>query len=143
MRYSANEYARALYEVIRDKSDSESEQTINKFLSDMKDRGQMALLPEILKEMPDAIKATEGIEDVLIETAYDIDDQTVSAALRALGKNESEVEVTTAKNPELLGGIKVKGRDTVMDASLKGRLNMLREAFARPADSRLGTDANT
>jgi len=124
-----------LYEVIRDSDDAAAEQAIKKFIDDMKERGQLALLPEILKEMPAAIKTVEGIEDVTIESAHDIDEQTVLDAVKALGKTEDKVEVTRIKNPELIGGIKIRGRDTVIDATLKGRLMKLRDAFAKPVST--------
>jgi F-type H+-transporting ATPase subunit delta len=131
MRYTASEYARALYEVLSEQDESQADETISRFVSDMKDRGQLALLPEVLKEMPAAIKNAQGIEDVLIESAHEIDQATAEAALKALGKRAEDVEVTLAQNEGLIGGIRVKGRDTVIDASVRGRLNKLRDAFLK------------
>jgi len=68
---------------------------------------------------------------VLIESAHEIDQATAEAALKALGKRAEDVEVTLAQNEGLIGGIRVKGRDTVIDASVRGRLNKLRDAFLR------------
>ncbi|MFH1047730.1 MAG: F0F1 ATP synthase subunit delta [Patescibacteria group bacterium] len=131
MQYSSKEYARALYEVIRGMKDKEAEQAIVKFVADMKSRGLLALLPEILKALPTTIKMVDGIEDVVIESAHDLDDATVAGAVKALGKKQSEVEVRQIINPEIIGGIKVRGRDTVLDASLRGRIQKLREEFAK------------
>ncbi|MBU0624844.1 F0F1 ATP synthase subunit delta [Patescibacteria group bacterium] len=131
MRYSAKEYARALYEVLREQDSKTAEKTIKNFVTNLREHRLVALLPEILKELPAASKKVDGIEDVLIESAYEIDPATQAAALRALNKTAAQVEVTKTCKPNLIGGIRVRGRDTVFDATLKGRLQKLREALAK------------
>lgn len=129
MIYSSSEYAEALYLSLREKSEAEIEKTAAYFRSLMEKRGLVALLPEILKAMPAAIKRVEGTEDVLIETAHGLDERMKSGAVRAIGRKEDEVDVVVRVNPDLLGGIRVRGRDTLYDATLKDRLNRMREAF--------------
>jgi F-type H+-transporting ATPase subunit delta len=131
MRYSAAEYAQALYWVMRTKSDTEVEQAIGEFVIDMQRRGLLALLPEIQKELPAAIKTIEGIEDIVIESAYTLDDDMVKASLTALGKDEKKVEVSRIINQHLIGGIRIRGQDTVLDASFRGRLQKLKDAFVK------------
>ncbi|MFC1638964.1 FoF1 ATP synthase subunit delta [Patescibacteria group bacterium] len=135
MRYSAAEYARALYEVTREQDDAAARQTVERFVTDMKARGLLAILPEVLREMPAAARAADGIEDVEIEVAHELDKETRKAAVAALGKKEDEVEVTERVNPDVIGGIRVRGRDTAVDATVRGRLERLRLAFNKPVSN--------
>jgi len=129
MIYSSTEYAEALYLSIRDKSDSDTKKAMTGFVASMEKRGLIALLPEVLKAMPAAIKKVEGTEDVLVETAHGISEKMTAEAVRAIGKEADEVEITSRVNPELLGGVRVRGKDMLYDATLKDRLNRLNDAF--------------
>jgi F-type H+-transporting ATPase subunit delta len=131
MIYSSSEYAEALYMSVRDKKDAEAKKTLVEFISSMEERGLVALLPEIMKAMPKAIKKVEGTEDVLIESAHELDEKTKNAAVSAIGRKAEEVDIQTRVNPELLGGIKVRGKDTLYDATLKNKLGRLRDSFVR------------
>ncbi|MEA3249464.1 MAG: F0F1 ATP synthase subunit delta [Patescibacteria group bacterium] len=131
MIYSSSEYAEALYLSIREKSDEEAGKAVGEFVESMKGRGLLALLPEILKAMPAAVKRMEGTEDVLVETAHEISDDIRNEAIKVIGKKEDEVEISTRVNPDLLGGIKVRGKDTLYDATLKNKLGRMRDAFVK------------
>lgn len=131
MLYTSSEYAEALYLSIKDKNDKEADKVVVEFVDSMKGRGLMALLPEILKALPGAVKRVDGTEDVLVETAHEIGDDIKSQAVRMIGKKEDEVELTTRVNPDLLGGIRVRGQDTLYDASLKNSLRRLKDALAK------------
>jgi len=131
MIYSSAEYAEALYLSIREKSDGDIKRAVTGFVSSMEKRGLIALLPEIMKAMPAAIKKVEGTEDVLVETAHGISEKMAAEAVKAIGKKAEEVEITSRVNPELLGGVRVRGKDTLYDATLKNRLGRLREAFIK------------
>lgn len=133
MRYSAEQYAKALYQVLRDKDEDEIRKTIEKFVSDMKEDGLIALLPAILEEMPPAIKQAEGIEDIYVDIAHEIRDDLQELALDILDKKEGEAEVSVRVRPEVIGGIRIRGKDTVYDATVKNRIDRLRDSFVHAA----------
>lgn len=129
MIYSSAEYAEALYLSVREKGDGEARKALRNFVAAMKGRGLIALLPEVMKAMSGAIKRVEGTEDVLIETAHEMDDSLRADAVRAIGRKAEEVNVSVRVNPDMLGGIRVRGRDTLYDATVKDKLNRLKDAF--------------
>jgi F-type H+-transporting ATPase subunit delta len=131
MIYSSSEYAEALYLSIRDKSDEDAGKAVAEFVESMKKRGLVALLPEILKAMPAAVKRVDGTEDVLVETAHEISDDVRKQAIRVIDKKEDEVEISARVNPDLLGGIKVRGKDMLYDATLRNKLGRLKDALVR------------
>jgi F-type H+-transporting ATPase subunit delta len=131
MRYGAKEYARALYEELRKQSENAAKKTIKRFVADLMERRLAALLPEIIKELPAAIKKTDDIEDVIIESAHELDQTTQNAILQILDKNSERIEVTVIRNPKLIGGIRIRGRDTLFDATVKGKLQKLRTILVK------------
>ncbi len=131
MIYSSSEYAEALYLSVREKGDKEAAGTLRDFVSSMRKRGLMALLPDIMKALPEAIKRVEGIEDVVIETAHELDGKLEKEAVKAIGRDADEVEITTRVNPELIGGIRVRGKDTLYDATIRNKLGRMRDAFIK------------
>jgi len=131
MIYSSSEYAEALYLAVRGKDDRDTEKVLRDFVSSMSGRGLVALLPEIMKAMPAAVKRVEGTEDVLIETAHELPEELRAEAVKAIGKEAADVDIAVRVNPELIGGIKVRGRDILYDATIKNKLGRMREAFIK------------
>jgi F-type H+-transporting ATPase subunit delta len=131
MRYGAKEYARALYEELRQQNENAAKKTIKRFVADLIERRLTALLPEIIKELPAAIKKTDDIEDIIVESAHELTQTTQNAILQILNKNPERIEVTVIRNPKLIGGIRIRGRDTLFDATVKGKLQKLRTLLVK------------
>lgn len=95
-------------------------------------QGRARQLPEILDEL--AALAAEAKEAVVAEvrTAVPLEDgqreELAKALSQATGK---KVELKELVDPSLLGGIVAKVGDTVIDGSVKHRLEQLREQVRR------------
>ena len=91
-------------------------------------QGRARQLPQILEELSDL--AAEAREAVVAEvrTAVPLDDsqrqQLASALSSATGK---KVEVKVVVDPSVVGGIVAKVGDTVIDGSVRRRLEQLKE----------------
>ena len=60
----------------------------------------------------------------------DLDDAICDRLAQVLGgKLEREVNVSTTTDSDLLGGVLIRAGDTVIDGSVRGRLNKLAEAM--------------
>jgi len=87
---------------------------------------RLLLLPEITLLYQQLRNEHEGTLDVLVESAYALqaaERNQLAAALKArLGR---DVRVTSEKNPELIGGLRIRAGDLVIDASVAGQLSRL------------------
>jgi F-type H+-transporting ATPase subunit delta len=94
--------------------------------------GRSRDLPAIADELAARAAAERDRAIAEVRTAFELDEETVqrlAAALsRATGK---QVEVKTVIDPSLLGGVVARVGDTVIDGSLRHRLEGLRQALQR------------
>ena len=94
--------------------------------------GRSRDLPAIADELAARAAAERDRAIAEVRTAFELDEETVqrlAAALsRATGK---QVEVKTVIDPSVLGGVVARVGDTVIDGSLRHRLEGLRQALQR------------
>ena len=94
--------------------------------------GRSSALPAIADRLAEQAAAERDRAVAEVRTAFELDEETVgrlAAALsRATGK---QVEVKTVVDPSLLGGLVTVVGDTVIDGSLRHRLEGLRQALQR------------
>lgn len=88
--------------------------------------GDMHLLPDVVKEV---LKSTrEEIVIARVTTAKPLTaEQEKNLQERLQDKFNKRVKLKTKEDPELLGGLKVQVGDTVIDSTLRGRLDRLRD----------------
>src|SRR5579884_1927895 len=86
------------------------------------------LVPQILTEFRDLYRSSQGIEEARVTVAHQIDDaekQRIAAKLSSItGK---KVDLTVQVDPRILGGVVVQMGDRLVDASVSGRLQRLRQ----------------
>lgn len=88
--------------------------------------GRLALLPEIASTFEELKAQDEGTLDAEITSAAKLNDAQVKTLVSRLQiKFGKKVEATVKVDPEIIGGIKIVVGDTVIDASVRGRLQEL------------------
>ena len=89
--------------------------------------GRLILLPQI-RELFDALKdEAEGVARAHISSAFAIDDEQLSRLKSALQKRFGRtIEATVSVDPQLIGGAIVVVGDTVIDASVQGELQSMK-----------------
>jgi F-type H+-transporting ATPase subunit delta len=88
--------------------------------------GRLALMPEIASIYEGLKAQDEGTLDAEITAAAKLDDAQVKTLVTQLQiKFGKKVEATVKVDPEIIGGIKIVVGDTVIDASVRGRLQEL------------------
>lgn len=72
----------------------------------------------------------EGILSGIVESAMPLDNATVSELRLQLEKSFSQkINIECRTNPEILGGLRIRVGNTVMDGSITGKLESLRNAL--------------
>ena len=89
-------------------------------------------LPAIADQLA-ALAAAERAKAIAeVRTAFELDEDTVRRLAEALSRaTGKQVEVKTVIDPSLVGGVVARVGDTVIDGSLRHRLEGLRQALQR------------
>lgn len=95
------------------------------------DNRRLPLLPEI-SEIFEILKAAkEKSVDVELTTAYALSDALVEQLTQALQKRlDRQVKLHTSIDQGLIGGAVIRAGDTVIDSSVRGKLNKLAESLS-------------
>jgi F-type H+-transporting ATPase subunit delta len=96
------------------------------------ERGRFAIMPAVSDEYDDLVRRSRGIVGVTVTSPTPL----ASAELAALEKRieqlaGAKVEITTATDPTLIGGLSVMIGDLQIDASVAGRLRRLRKQLVQ------------
>ena len=101
------------------------------FLEALADAGRLKLLPDIAALYAQLRAEAEHVVKATITSATVLDAAELSKLHDALKRRfGSEVEITTAVNPELIGGAVIDAGDVVIDGSLRNKLARLESALA-------------
>ncbi|MEL0028013.1 MAG: F0F1 ATP synthase subunit delta, partial [Perlucidibaca sp.] len=118
----AEQQADAVLKVCGDRLDTAGKN----FISNLAANKRLAILPAISAQF-DALRAqAEGVVDVQVTTAQALDDaQTRSLAQTLTQKLSRQVSISSDVDASLIGGVVIRAGDTVIDASVRGKLAQL------------------
>lgn len=96
------------------------------FVKLLVENDRVAVLPDMAAMFERLRSEYEGAVDVVIESALAVDptqEQALAQALkRKLGRN---VRVSSTQHPDLIGGVRIRAGDLVIDGSVQGQLEKL------------------
>lgn len=105
--------------------------TRRNFITLLAESGRLLVAPEIHTLFEKLHDEAEGIVDVKVVSAYQLKDEQQSKIKqmmsRRLGK---DVNVSSETDETLIGGVVIRAGDSVIDASIRGRLKQLSQNFA-------------
>jgi F-type H+-transporting ATPase subunit delta len=91
-------------------------------------RGNLELLSPIASEYQRLLNQKRGIVSAVVTSAKPLTaDEDAAVRARVAQLTGATVDVTTAVDPDLIGGLTVRIGDRLIDASVRGRLERLRE----------------
>lgn len=100
------------------------------FLTLLSNKGREVLLEDALKAFTDEYNKHSGIIDVEVKSAKILDKAQIEALQKALEKSTSKkVNLDLIVQEDLRGGMSVKIGDTVIDGTIKHKLNQLETLF--------------
>ncbi len=116
-----------LFEVAGDSFDAAAKNFVRVLL----DGGRVLVTPDIAVLFEQMKARTEGKVEVEVVSAYALEAEQegviADAVKRRVGK---EVDIKSTVDPALVGGVIIRIGDTVIDASLRGRLKQLATGFS-------------
>lgn len=98
------------------------------FLNLLADKRRTSLLGDIKQGFDELLRAHSNIVSATATTAVPLSAAQLAALEKALEQRTGkDIELTTSVDPSLMGGILVRIGDTVLDGTVKGKLDRLRE----------------
>jgi F-type H+-transporting ATPase subunit delta len=97
------------------------------------DNGRLEELPEVAVAFRTLVREREQQLDVHVTTAIDLSsDLRAKLEQRLSSSTGKQVQLHTSVDPNIIGGLVVRHGDTLVDTSLRGRLESLRLELSRP-----------
>ena len=91
------------------------------------ERGRFAVLPDVSTEYDALVRKSRGIVAATVTTPEPLSQRELAAVKKRVEQLAgAHVELSTATDPTLLGGLRVRIGDLQIDASVSGRLERLR-----------------
>lgn len=110
---------------------TDADELVHNFVRVVVDKGRVAELPEIARELDELVAREQGRLTLELTTAHPLEDgeaaQIVAQIERASGRT---VEATRRVDPALIGGLVLQIGSLRVDASVRGRLDRLRRDLA-------------
>ena len=92
------------------------------------ERGKVHALPRISEEYTRLLNMHRGVVMATVTSAMPLTaDETAAIRSRVEAMARATVDLTEKVDPDLLGGLTIQVRDQLLDASIRGRLERLRD----------------
>lgn len=136
MKYSAKQYAVALYESVKGKSKKEAEKAIDNFFALLKNRNELSSVEKIAEEFEKYSLRQEGVLSGEIVVAHKISEEAKKEIAKKIihklsDKKIKELNFKERADKELIGGFKIKVEDILVDASIGGLLNKMKRELIK------------
>lgn len=118
------QYGKILYESTKELKGADLESVIKNFISFLREEQMISKATYIMREFETYAKKQEGIEQIEIVSVRLLSETQIKEISKHFG---SQVEASVTMDPSLIGGIKVKTENTILDGSIKGQLEKLKQ----------------
>jgi F-type H+-transporting ATPase subunit delta len=109
-----------------------ADETVVNFLELLTEKHRMPAIFRIRRELDALWEEENKLLPVEITSAVALDDATVERIGREIGEQTGrKVELTRSVDPEVLGGIVLRVGNSILDASIRNRLDQLRREVAK------------
>ena len=87
---------------------------------------RLSIAPQIAEQYEALKSESQGVLEVDVVSAFPVDDDQKEAIANALkAKLGRDINITTSEDPELIGGMRIRAGDLVIDGSVQGQLTKL------------------
>jgi len=103
---------------------------LKRMLDKMIARGRLAVLPFIIEYLEKEICKREGIQLVIVKTAYKLEKSFINEMTEILKEKFGKgIRLKNVVDERLLGGVRLEFDDKVIDGTIRGELTKLREVL--------------
>ena len=100
------------------------------FLRTLVENRRLEALPEVAKQFRALVNRQNGSSDALVYSAFPMDDSALNALSDVLEKRFGrKLNLSTALDESLIGGVRIVVGDEVLDTSVKARLEQMKAAL--------------
>ena len=102
------------------------------FLELLLEKHRMPVIHRIRRDYDELWREENKLLPVQVTSAVELDEQTVKdLADRIAEQTDRKIDLTTTVEPDILGGIVLRVGNSILDASIRNRLEQLRRQVAR------------
>jgi len=106
----------------------EADPLVRNFLRLTAEKGRIGGIEEIVREFERLVAAAERRLDVELTTAFELSDEEAARIVEQIERASGrKVEATRSVDPDLIGGVVLEAGSLRADASVRGRLERLRQ----------------
>jgi F-type H+-transporting ATPase subunit delta len=125
--FSAEEKKEGLRRALED-----ADETVLNFLELLVEKHRMPAMFRIRREFDELWERENRLLPVQVTSAIELDENTVKQIGDAIGKQTGQrIELTSQVDPDILGGIVLRVGNSILDASIRNRLEQLRKQVAK------------
>lgn|SRR5690554_191595 len=119
--------SKILEEIFKNKTDNLSQS----FIQLLAKKGRANYLLEITNAFEQAYKNHKNIKEVTITSAIQLSEETIQNIKTKINQEikDTIIEIKTKVKPEIIGGIVIELDDKLFDASVRNRLNQIKQNF--------------
>jgi F-type H+-transporting ATPase subunit delta len=111
-----------------------ADEAVSNFLELLVEKHRMPAIFRIRRELDSLWEDANQLLPVTITSAVELDSSTVEGIGRAIGEQTGrKVELTANVDPDVLGGIVLRVGNSILDATIRNRLEQLRRQVAKAA----------
>lgn len=133
MRVSAKQYAQTLYELAKGKNEPEVKDIIGKFADNLTRNNQLKISEKIIEKFKEIWNEKHGIVEAEVITREEVSTE-VRTQVRTYVSNKYEAKEVVINNKideSIKGGLIIKVRDEILDASVSNSLKNLKISLLR------------
>jgi F-type H+-transporting ATPase subunit delta len=124
-RLSAEELARLFVSLAGD-----ADTTLINFIRVLADNERLSLLPDIARLFAEQKSAEEGVREAVVETAFPLSETDLKSLVPQLEAHfKTRITPRVVVDTALIGGVRVAVGDQVLDASVRGKLDVMAAAL--------------
>jgi F-type H+-transporting ATPase subunit delta len=117
-----------------DKAVTGASESVQNFLELLVEKHRMPAIFRVRREIDRLWRDANQLLPVTITSAIELDKSTVDGIGKAIGDQTGrKVQVTADVDPDVLGGIVLRVGNSILDASIRNRLEQLRRHVAKAA----------
>jgi F-type H+-transporting ATPase subunit delta len=108
-----------------------ADELVRNFARLLVEKGRAGEVRDIAAEFEILVDALQNVLDVELTTAHELTDAEADGIVQKIAKASGrDVNATRAVDPDLIGGIVLQAGSMRLDASVRGRLDRLRQQLA-------------